>query len=198
MSKNLLESVFLLLAFERGLGSEQNVHDNSTTPKITSIGEIALDDFWRYVAHSTNELAALHLGSHQFAGSPEVQQFYLDFVFMSTVLDLFDENHVLEFDIPMDNPAGMEIIETAQQLLQNGPDYLLVELRTRFYEIDDRPSIAEFCDNLVPTLPLEHFVQFYDVWVVHLLEELELRKHLVPLALHQVLLLYDLYRSQFI
>lgn len=117
---------------------------------------------------------------------------------MSTVLDLFDENHVLEFDIPMDNPAGMEIIETAQQLLQNGPDYLLVELRTRFYEIDDRPSIAEFCDNLVPALPLEHFVQFYDVWVVHLLEELELRKHLVPLALHQVLLLYDLYRSQFI
>lgn len=69
-------------------------------------------------------------------------------------------------------------------------------MRTRFNEVNDRATIAKLCYHLIAVVPFKDLVKFYDVGVVHLLQQLQLSKYLIPLALYQMFLLDDLDCSQ--
>lgn len=94
----------------------------------------------------------------------------------------------------MDHADGVQVVEAAQQLLQNSPDGVLVELGPGLDEVDDGAPVAELSYHLIPFIPLEHLVEFDDVGVIHFLEELQLCKNFVLLGLAEVLLLDDLDR----
>lgn len=52
----------------------------------------------------------------------------------------------------------MKIVEAAKELSEDGPDCLLVELGAGLDKIDDGTTVAELGHNLVPLLPLKHFI----------------------------------------
>jgi hypothetical protein len=68
-----VKSVFLSLAFEGGFGSKEDIEDNTTTPKITSISKVAFDDFWRHIADSANKFMAFHFRTNKPTSSAKVK-----------------------------------------------------------------------------------------------------------------------------
>lgn len=94
MGEYLVEGIFLAFALEGGLGGEEDVEDDSAAPEVAAVGEVALDDLRGHVAHGPHQLAALHLWTHQLAGSAEVQELDFYLIVRRVVLNLLDEHHV--------------------------------------------------------------------------------------------------------
>lgn len=80
MSQYFVDRIFFFLAFEWRLRSQQDIHDDSTAPKITLISEKPLDDFWSHVAHSPNQVTTLDPTLGHPVGSPKIYQFDLDLI----------------------------------------------------------------------------------------------------------------------
>ena len=135
---------------------------------------------------------AAHLGASHLVGRAEVQELDLDFLCGRLLGGPADEDDVLELDVPMHDVEGMEVVEAAEQLPEDGLDDVFVEVLALLYEVDDRAAPAVLRYHLVTILALEHLVQLNDVRVVQLLQQLQLREHRRLLVLAKPLLFYDL------
>ena len=98
----------------------------------------------------------------------------------------------------MDDLDGVEVIEAAQQLLQDDLDDTLIEFVPGLDEVNEGPPVAELHDHLVSVVPLEHLVQFDDVGMIHLLEQFQFCEDLISLSPFQNFLLDDLDGPEFI
>lgn len=88
----------------------------------------------------------------------------------------------------------MEVVEAPQKLFEYDFDCSLVKVLSLLDEVDDGAALAILSNNLIALFALKDLVELYDVWVVHLLQQLQLSKHLILFALCQSILLYYFYR----
>ena len=93
----------------------------------------------------------------------------------------------------MDYLNSAEIIQAPQELLQDNFHNLFIINIPGFDEVYDWPSITILHDHLILVFPLENFIQLNDVWMIHLLQELQLGKHFIFFVLK--VLFFDNFNS---
>jgi hypothetical protein len=135
--QDLINRILLLLAFEGRFRYQQDVQDNSTTPEVAFIGEEALNYLRSNVAHSTYKIRASHFGTVQLICSAKIKQFDLYLITGGFLLNFIDEDDVFEFDIPVDDMQGMQIVQAAEELLQDDLDNIFIEMLSLFDELDN-------------------------------------------------------------
>ena len=92
----------------------------------------------------------------------------------------------------MDDVEGMEIVEAAEQLLEDDFDDVLVEVLALLDEVDDGAASAVLCYHVIPIFALEHLVELNDIGMIQLLQQLQFCKDRCLLVLAESLLLYNL------
>ncbi len=58
----------------------------------------------------------------------------------------------------MDYSESMEVVKAAKKLFYDPSNYDLIQMFSRFDEIDDRTSITKFSDDLVMSVPFEDLI----------------------------------------
>lgn len=94
-------------AFERRMGSEKDIQDDSTAPEITFLSEIPFYYLWRNIAHSPNKLWYLDLWPCNFVGSSKIKQFYFYLLLFRAIFYLIIKHHILQLYISMNYPKCM-------------------------------------------------------------------------------------------
>ena len=81
----------------------------------------------------------------------------------------------------------VEIVQTTEQLFQNTADDVLVQVVSRFDEINYGASVTKFCHNLVVSIPLKNLIQLDYIRMIQLFQQVKFCKNLVHLEVINIL-----------